>query len=249
MNHYRNRPHTRTQRFLRAFTLLELLTVISIIGLLISLAVPSLKSIRKRAKDMECLVRLKSLYSVHMTYLHDYQVFSFLSHPPDENDPDRDIDGAWQYNYQIFDGDYDENFGPLVNDGSTIDPEEMESLLFCPVQYEPFHSFQTRKNPWPLVPTFSLRAGYGRRYHLSGKSLAQIPNTIGILTDIFHVPQVIRTAHKNGINAVYTDGHGKWVLDRDGHDRPLTDNDLTKPFDAIDNEIIEDLWDLVDEAQ
>lgn len=218
-----------------AFTLIELLVVIAIIGLLIALAAPGLTRAKRQARDTECLSRLHSLSISHMTYLHDHDRF-----PPLNNEED---DGAWQYNYLIYDGgDFDNAFGPLIADGSTIDDIR---ALFCPVQVDPFHTPGTPTNPWPIIPTQDTRAGWSRRYHLTGKSLAQLKSTIAMASDLMHLPDVIRTAHKTGVNAVYTDGHARWVKDTG----KMTRNDLASPFDRLNNEAVKDIWRIMDEAK
>jgi len=219
----------------RGFTLLELLVVIAILGMLIGLLLPSLTRARAQARDTQCLNRLRGIYVAHLTYLQDNRFF-----PPLNNDEN---EGAWQYNYLIFDGrDFDQNFGPLINDGSTLDEIE---ILFCPVQKDDFHLPGQPLNPWPPVHNVDTRSGYGRRYGLTGKSLSQIPNTIGFVSDIFHYPEVVKSAHKTGVNAVYTDGHAKWVSDPG----KMTHNDLASPFDPLDNPVIKKLWHIVDDAK
>jgi len=52
-----------------AFTLIELLVVVAIIGLLLSIALPSLKSARRTAKRTACLTKLKQIGTALRTYL------------------------------------------------------------------------------------------------------------------------------------------------------------------------------------
>ena len=216
------------------FTLVELLVVISIIALLISMLVPSLRGSRRLAKKTQCLARLKAIGVANMMYVGDSNRFPDMNNMPG--------DGTWQYNYLIYDGmDFDNNFGPLVREGGEIKSIEQ---LYCPVQKDPFYMLGTNMNPWPHRPLLDTRSGYGRRYHLSGKTLSQVPNTIGLASDVMHLPEVVLSAHKTGVNAVYTDGHAQWVRDPD----IFTDNNLISPFDTMDNPIIEDLWDAIDEA-
>lgn len=214
-----------------AFTLIEVLVVISIIGVLVGILLPSLQKARQSAKDTQCMNRLRTLYILHSHYIQDYDSFPALN-----NDPD---DGTWQYNYLIYDGrDYDENFGPLINTGILDDVR----ILFCPVQEDLYHSQGTRFNPWPPMPFLDSRSSYARRYHLSGKSFSQFKSTRAMIADVFHLPQVVKSAHKTGVNVVYTDGHGRWV------DAPTTllKNELSNPFDPLDNEIVKEIWKKLD---
>lgn len=224
----------RTGRCERGFTLIELLVVISILGMLIALLFPSMQRMRDRTKDLECANKLREIYRAQSIYLQNYKRFPNLNKERD--------DGKWQYNYLIYDGKtFDRGFGPLLADGSTID--DIESL-YCPRQKDPYHSMATPENNWPVIPLADTRAGYGMRYHLSGKSLSQMRNNPAILTDLIHLPKLIKSAHKTGINAAYADGHVQWVVDTGF----LTDNELTHPFAFEDNEIIEDIWDDINKA-
>jgi len=224
----------RTFRTCTAFTLIELLVVIAILGALIALTLPSLTRAREQAKGTQCLSRLRSLSVSFTTYLHDHDRF-----PPLNNEED---DGAWQYNYLIYDGrDFEQNFGPMIADGSTLDDIQ---ALFCPIQTDLFHTPGTTFNSWPVIPTRDTRAGWARRYHLTGKTLAQLKTTVALASDLIHLPDVIRSAHKTGVNAVYSDGHARFVKDPG----KMTKNDLASPFDKVNNETIKDLWKIMDES-
>lgn len=214
------------------FTLIELLVVISIIMILIAVLLPALSGSRKQATKTQCLSRIREVYVAHAEYLHNEPSF-----PPLNNDED---DGAWQYNYLIWDGvDFGNNFGPILRfSGIADDP----TAFYCPVQRNAFYSKGTASNPWPPRDGLDTRAGYGRRYHVSGKSLSQL-KTIALLTDVIHYPDVVEQAHGNGVNAAYTDGHAKWVADPG----MFSNNELTHPFSLMDNAIMEDIWDALDE--
>lgn len=219
----------------KGFTLLELLVVIGILSMLIGILLPSLHRARLQAKDTQCLTRIRALLVAHTVYLHDNDRFPELNNEPD--------DGAWQYNYVIFDGrDFSSNFGPIVADGVSLDGIDQ---LYCPRQKDPFHRKATPFNPWPQVPLLDTRASYGRRYHLTGKALSQLRGNPALLADVFHLPKVIKSAHKNGLNVAYLDGHAEFVAEF----KKLTNNDLTHPFKVEDNDIVEDIWDELNRAR
>lgn len=218
----------------RAFTLIELLVVIAIIGGLISIIVPSMSKARTKAKRLQCVNHLRGLFTANSVYVDVYGRLPELNNEPDE--------GSWQYNYIIFDGrDLGSNFGPLVKDGGFISDIE---TLYCPTQRDPYHSFSTPENPWPVVPLLDTRSSYARRYHLSGRSLSRLRGNPAFASDIFHLPKVIKSGHKTGVNAIYIDGHVQWVKDPG----ILTDNELLHPFQPEDNDIVEDIWDVLDNA-
>jgi len=222
--------NTTTHKHKRGFTLLELLIVISIISALMGILLPSMHRARLQARDTLCMTNLKSLHLSLFEYLHDNERFPSLNNEPD--------DGAWQYNYLIYDGrDLNSNFGALLGDGVSLDTI---APLFCPRQTDPYHSLSTPENPWPTVPLLDTRAAYARRYHLSGKKLSQITRNPAIMSDVFHLPKVIKSGHKTGVNVAYLDGHVQWVRDKENL---LLDNELTHPFQPEDNDLIENIWD------
>lgn len=216
------------------FTLIELLVVISIISVLMAILLPAMSGSRKEARKTQCLTRLRELYLAHVAYVNTEDKFPAMNNMED--------DGTWQYNYLVWDGfDFDNNFGPLVHNIPIILDT---TILNCPVQEDPFHKFGTAPNPWPAMPLMDTRAGYGRRYHVSGKSFSQM-RTKALLADVLHLPSVVLSAHVTGVNVAYTDGHAKWVRDTG----ILTDNELSHPFDIMDNEIVDDIWDMLDANQ
>lgn len=58
-------------RHVRAFTLIEVLVVISIIGLLMAILVPSLSGARDQAKSVQCMANLRSFGAAFLTYANE----------------------------------------------------------------------------------------------------------------------------------------------------------------------------------
>jgi len=80
--HSRRATNCRIGRGLAAFTLVELLVVVSIIALLISILLPSLKKAREQAKSTICIAGLKSISTASMVYASDDRVESAVPvHP------------------------------------------------------------------------------------------------------------------------------------------------------------------------
>ena len=63
----RNRPHSNG-----GFTLVELLVVISIIALLISILLPSLRRARDQAKSVKCVAHARGLAQAGLSFSNDH---------------------------------------------------------------------------------------------------------------------------------------------------------------------------------
>jgi prepilin-type N-terminal cleavage/methylation domain-containing protein len=94
-------------RYRAAFTLLELLVVIAVIGILIALLLPAVQSAREAARMIECKNRLKQ---IGLAWMHHHTVHNFF--PTGgwgsnwAGDPDQGFDkrqpGGWAYNILPF---------------------------------------------------------------------------------------------------------------------------------------------------
>jgi len=230
-----SRVRGRCARF-SGFTLIELLVVVAILSLLISILLPSLKSAKRRSKETVCQTNLRSIYLAQVLFLEVNKKFQ----PLNNNDPPIEDDGNWQYNYLIFDGQsWKNNFGPLLANKKLLHEPK---LVYCPLQTDPFHSLDTGDNPWPPNDFFDTRSSYARRHLLTRKTITDFRKTIAFFSDIHHLPKVIRSGHKRGVNAVFSDGHVTWVSDPG----IFTDNELFTPFNPLDNVIVDQIWKTID---
>ncbi len=225
------RPHHKRKKT-SAFTLIELLVVVAIMATLMSILLPSLKRAKAAARETICKTNLRSIYLAQSLWLDVASLFQPLNNEED--------DGKWQYNYLINDGnDWKSNFGPLITDKGLLHDVK---LLYCPFQKDPFHIQDSSDNPFPPNEGFDTRASYARRHLLSGRPLTDFRRNIAIFSDVIHLPKVIRSAHKKGVNSVFLDGHAVWVSDPGF----FTNNELGEPFDELDNPIIDQIWRAID---
>jgi prepilin-type N-terminal cleavage/methylation domain-containing protein/prepilin-type processing-associated H-X9-DG protein len=104
----------------RAFTLVELLVVISIIALLLAILLPSLREARAQAKRTKCLATLRGISVASLTYATDDPQDNSIPVAVDHNDPIFDSDPYWsRYGNYGFGGKSGVGSGRL--DGSPLD--------------------------------------------------------------------------------------------------------------------------------
>ena len=151
------------------FTLVELLVVISIIALLLSILMPTLKKARDQAKSILCMSRIKqSLFGIQM-YASDNEDWT----PADE---------AWSY--------------ALVEGGYSVDDYTDPRIFRCPswspfdkadVMSPFFRTFGMRRiikhlQPWPAYPLYRHRLTSDVRnasqYVLLADTISFLPNPI-----------------------------------------------------------------------
>lgn len=199
----------------RAFTLVELLVVIGIIGVLMAVLVPVLGKAREASTRVKCLSNLRQLGTAFQMYALAFR--------------DRVPLGYWsgqkQGNYLI---NYNENgqqfytiMGLLYQAKLLNSPE----ALFCPAEPLEMWQYNTQDNPWPPVEPVAVtrqnsRIGYGCRPTVNWREDGEWPDPMSrlskmksraILADLAPTPYFVDRRHKKGINVFYGDGSGKWV--------------------------------------
>ncbi len=133
------RPH-RSQ----AFTLIELLTVLAIVGVLIAILTPVVGKARASARDARCKSNLRQIGAAMTLYAHD-NGGRLPSIGPSASlaDPAAHY---WQIKLQPYTG------ASLADNGSEISPEGMNPIFFCPE----WEGIRTAEN----IPLSDFRFGY-----------------------------------------------------------------------------------------
>lgn len=66
-------PFPKGKRSVRAFTLVELLTVIAIVGILAAIIIPVVGNVRQKARGAQCMANLRSLHTAASLYAADWK--------------------------------------------------------------------------------------------------------------------------------------------------------------------------------
>jgi len=102
------------KRSVAAFTLMELLTVVAVVGILASLIIPAISSVRKSAQSTTCLSNLRQIISSAISYAADNN-----SYLPPRND-----------------GSHDVNYWPIWLLEGTNKTPAINKALICPTIYQ-----------------------------------------------------------------------------------------------------------------
>lgn len=132
-----------------AFTLLELLVVISIIALLLAILMPALQKTREQSRQVVCATNLHSIGQGFFVYAHDN----------DDHIAPGDHSVSWMVWAEMPQAYKVVNLGYLMDSGALPLPQSEESVFFCPSMRprttsefsgEVYFDYDTFKNCWRL---------------------------------------------------------------------------------------------------
>jgi prepilin-type N-terminal cleavage/methylation domain-containing protein/prepilin-type processing-associated H-X9-DG protein len=152
---------------IRAFTLVELLVVISIIALLMGILLPALQKARKHALKMKCLANMRSMELAHWMYMTDWDGY-FIDVGLAHNEAHAHEEVAWVNTLVKYYGD--------------------KLLHHCPVDKSPHWPVEEGGQGVPVPPSTDLfrRTSYGVNNYLTEvapdkpyRNLSQVPRPSG----------------------------------------------------------------------
>jgi type II secretory pathway pseudopilin PulG len=217
-----------------AFTLVELLVVIGLIGLLIALLLPALSRAREASARTKCLSNLRQLGGAFQMYADMFK--------------DRIPLGYWsgqkQTNYLIHINENGVNFYTMIGLVQQARLLQAPQALFCPSEPLPEWRYNTPENPWPPLEQIATtrentRCGYGTRPTVNWIENGLVPEQMSlmskyrhhaILSDLVPTPYFVTRRHKSGINVYYGDHSARWVDRKVFDDVISTIPDITYPF-------------------
>jgi len=203
-----NNNHMRRNH---AFTLIELLVVIGIIGVLISILLPTVSRAREAARRTMCLSNLRQTHIAFVFYAMDYKDQVPLGYRR-----------AKQFNSMVYSGTARQIvlFGWLWKHNLVKDAR----TLFCPSEITERFRYATPANPWPpdrtLTSTTNIFSGYGARPNtelpdnpVAGLVMPRLNDfkNQAIFADLSNSLFRLNARHVRGLNVLYGNGSARWV--------------------------------------
>ena len=192
----------KLKKRLSNFTLIELLVVVAIIGILISILMPSLAKAREKTKRAVCKSNLKQVYTSIITYSMGY---------------DSRISMGTTLTYQnsvlISSANPKWSYYPYYLAGFMDSPE----TWYCPSATLSWIQYNTPDNQWPLG-SHKTRSSYSYKCELEGANDDKYPSLESLEIQAMMSDSMVRNTHVQGLhiegsNIMYTDGSVHWAID------------------------------------
>jgi len=170
-----------------AFTLIELLIVITIIGILMSMLFPATQSIIQRSRTVACASNLRQLWAAVSASANDHDnTFPEIKINPTDSTADPDAKELWE----------------------TLQPYGItDKVLQCPADVAGPNWFAKVHTSYMWIPivedeTTSSVKMYGRRRVVAAK-----PSRVRVLQDYESVHPPQKVGGLKTMNTIYLDGH------------------------------------------
>ncbi|EIP98590.1 prepilin-type N-terminal cleavage/methylation domain-containing protein [Opitutaceae bacterium TAV1] len=191
----RNHP-TCPAAGLRAFTLVELLTVIVIIGILAAIIIPTVGRVRETASAAQCIGNLRSMGVAVRLYSEDNKgrtprlTYTF-------------IQDLWSYAYP----------NTTVSFSGEALPEQLAGTMFeCPLAHKDAVPFVTTKRSYGMNAALDPSSNQAER-ESRGILLSRVtqPSRAALIGDVrdasLFVIGTLNPRHNNKVNVCFVDGH------------------------------------------
>jgi prepilin-type N-terminal cleavage/methylation domain-containing protein len=178
----------------KAFSLVELLVVISIVALLLALVLPAVQNARENARQVVCAGKLRQLHVVASVYEQNYRVIlpSFLGHSSTNTTyPSYWTGQELMYEADLLPRDHIKSYTGIPNE-TTVGTLRKTSLLLCPSgQYmwpnsAPVSAWKADEPTWDYMDSSSNWAGYrpGNPAWYTGTGNATLFGSYGMSTKL-----------------------------------------------------------------
>ncbi len=177
-----------------AFTLIELLTVIAIIGILAAILIPVVGAVRESARASQCTSNMRQIGQGLLMYVSDNDGFA----PPGRDDLRHEAAGgggatslASTYFYVVWPYVYDSLSTLRVPDNTVTSNSAVENVFHCPTRFNSFPD--ARSAPASMFVSGSAENFASARYHYALNTMAAIDRNARLPTPVDQMNAPSRT--------------------------------------------------------